>query len=68
MQAKKKFGISLIVLIITIVVTLIIVSAVVFSIGNNIKEANLSKFTNQISQLEDALNSYYISTNALPQS
>ena len=68
MQAKKKFGISLIVLIITIIVTLIIVSAVVFSIGNNIKEANLSKFTNQISQLEDALNSYYISTNALPQS
>lgn len=68
MQRKRRLGISLVVLMISIVVGVAIVTTVTIAAGNNIEKAKIGKFTNKISQVQDAVNSYYLANNELPSS
>lgn len=63
----NKEGISLAVLAITIVVSIILLSALTVNLNSNIKKSKISKFVYDISNIEDALNSYYILKNELPK-
>lgn len=66
MKLKQKEGISLIVLIITIALLLILSSAVILGINVSVQNANLSRFTNDLSHLQDSVKSMYILENRLP--
>lgn len=66
MKLKQKEGISLIVLIITIALILIITSAVILNINVSVQNANLSRFANDLSYLQDSVKSMYILENKLP--
>ena len=63
----NKEGISLAVLAITIVVSIILLSALTVNLNSNIKKSKISKFVYDISNIEDALNSYYTLKNELPK-
>jgi type II secretory pathway pseudopilin PulG len=61
-----KKGISLLVLIITIVVIAIIVGAVITSTGTAISQANITTFASDLKQIQDATEGYYIVNGTLP--
>lgn len=63
---KSKEGISLIVLVITIVVALILITISVISVRSSIDNATLTTFANNMTQIQDATESYYITNNAFP--
>ena len=63
---KKKFGISLITLAITIIVALILLSAIIISVGDYLQRSRLSKIVSEVAQTQDAVNSYYVLNNSLP--
>lgn len=63
---KHKKGLSLVVLIITIILLLILTTAVIVSTQDNVDNARLSSFANEINQIQDAVDSYYIINNSLP--
>lgn len=66
LRINKKRGISIVVLVLTIILLLILSTALVISIGDNAENAKLSQFVNEISQLQDAVDSYYIMNNSIP--
>jgi len=59
-------GISLIVLMITIVVALIIITTVVMLSTSEIKDANTNTFATNLMSIQDATESYYIANKAMP--
>lgn len=59
-------GISLVVLIITIVVTIILSSAAIISIGNSIENAKLVAFAKELNDIETRCQMYYYENNELP--
>ncbi len=61
-----KSGISLIVLIITIVVTLILIAATVISTAGAINNARLTTFSKDLTDIQDATEAYYITNNVIP--
>ncbi len=61
-----KGGISLIVLVVTIVVALILISVVTISMVNSIDNANLTYFAKDLTSIQEAAESYYITNNVLP--
>lgn len=63
---KYKKGISLIVLLITIVVALILIATVIISTDGAIDNANVNVFANDLSDVQDATESYYITNNVMP--
>lgn len=68
MKKSLKYGISLIVLVITIIVVLTISSAVIF-IGVNVSEnVKLDTFLDDILKIEDAVKGYYILNDYVPTS
>lgn len=62
----KKKGISLIVLIITITVALILVATVVISTTSAINNANITVFAKDLTEIQEATESYYITNNIMP--
>ncbi|MEG1008645.1 MAG: hypothetical protein RSF67_02285, partial [Clostridia bacterium] len=62
----KKRGISLIVLVITIIITIILVSVVVIPTKKSINDSKITAFTKDLSTIEDATVSYYLSNNEFP--
>ena len=66
LKNNKKKGISLVILVLTIIILLILTSAVIISIGDNVENAKLSGFVNEVTQIQEALDSYYIINNSLP--
>jgi len=61
-----KSGISLIVLIITIVVALILIATVTISTMRAIDDANVTIFAKDLSEIEAAAEAFYISNNLMP--
>lgn len=66
MQLKNKSGITMIVLVITIVIILILTSAIVASIMISTQNVDLSTFANNISQIQNSIRSMYLLENHLP--
>ena len=62
----NKKGISLIVLVITIVVALILVAAVTISTSGAIDSANVTAFAKDLNDIEEATESYYILNGVIP--
>ncbi len=65
-EKNNEKGISLIVLVITIVVALILISVVTISMVNSIDNANLTYFAKDLTSIQAAAESYYITNNVLP--
>lgn len=63
---KNKKGISLIVLVITIIVAIILAEAGLTVLNSNLIESKKNNFVYEIVTIEDAVNSYYILNNVLP--
>ena len=63
---KNKNGISLIVLVLTIIVALMIISTVIISVTTQINNTNITIFAGDLTQIQDATESYYIINNAMP--
>ncbi len=66
MKLKQNLGISLIVLIVTIALILILSGAIILSINVSVQNANLSRFANDLANLQDSVKSMYILDNVLP--
>lgn len=66
MRLKQNSGISLIVLIVTITLILILSGAIILSINVSVQNANLSRFANDLANLQDSVKSMYILDNRLP--
>ena len=62
----KKNGITLVTLIITIVVALILVSAGIVTVSSSISNAHLTSFAEDLSQIEDQVEMYYLQHNTFP--
>lgn len=65
-KSSPKAGISLVVLMITIVVMIILVSVITVSARNSINDARLSSFASDLFAVEDAVKAYYFKTNEMP--
>ena len=65
---NKKEGISLIVLVITIIVSLILVSIAVAATGNAIENANITEYVDNLTLIRDSLETYYINNGEFPVS
>ena len=63
----KKYGISLLVLIVTIIVALIIISTAIVSISSVIQNNNISSFAEKMKALEDQVIMYYIENRDIPK-
>ena len=68
LKIRYRLGISLIALLLTIITILILVSAVVIMVGSNMDSSRLSRFVDEISQIQDAVDSQYIMNNSIPTS
>ena len=66
MNLKQKSGISLIILAITIAVMIILSGAIISSTRVSNENALLSKFVNDIAQLQESARAMYIMENKLP--
>ena len=66
MKVVNKKGISLIVLVITIIVSLILVSIGVAATGNAIENANITEYIDNLNLVKDSVESYYISNGEFP--
>lgn len=62
----KKNGISLIVLVVTIVVTIILSATVILTVDNSSSKARISSFMEELSVIEDSITSYYLQNDILP--
>lgn len=63
---KTKTGISLVVLVITIIIMTILVGITVSGIDNALSEATEDEFVVELSTIKDKIKEYYIFTGALP--
>ena len=63
---NNKNGISLIVLILTIVVAIIIISTVIISATTEIDNTNITTFVDNLTEIQDATESYYIKNDVMP--
>ena len=63
---KKNNGISLVALLITIIIAIILLSTIIVSVGNYLRNSRISKLANEVSQVQDAVNAYYIANDLLP--
>jgi hypothetical protein len=61
-----KFGVSLLVLSLTIIVLLILITTTVFSIKSAIDTASLTMFAENLNKIQDAVEDYYIQNNIIP--
>lgn len=68
MRLKEKKGVTMLVLILTIILIVIISGAVISNLNVTTENANLSNFANNISQIQDKARSMYILENKLPVS
>jgi Tfp pilus assembly protein PilE len=66
MKNYEKTGISLIVLIITIIVALILIATAVISTTNAIDDTNITTFMDSLTEVQEATESYYIANNVMP--
>lgn len=64
METKK--GISLIVLVITIIVMGILASVVVFISADSVNNSKIAAFSTDLTEIEDLIDEYYLNNNALP--
>ncbi len=62
----RKKGISLVILVITIVIALILVATIGTAFGKYIETSRLSKLANEVSQIQDMVTAYYIENDTLP--
>ncbi|MDD2505656.1 MAG: hypothetical protein PHF21_05280, partial [Bacilli bacterium] len=65
-KVTYKTGVTLIVLVVTIIVAIILISTVAFSAVNAIDSANVSTFSKDLIEIQDATQSYYITNKVLP--
>lgn len=63
----RKNGISLLVLIVTIIVALIIISTAIVSVSNVLQNNNISNFAEKMKSLEDQVIMYYIENKDIPK-
>ncbi|MEG0872583.1 MAG: hypothetical protein RSG48_01265 [Clostridia bacterium] len=63
---SKKSGITLTALVLTIVVSVILLVATIVGIKNTTNDAALTTFKNEIVQVQDATQSYYVLKNMIP--
>lgn len=63
---KKSSGITIIILVVTLVIMGIIAGTVIFQATDNIKYANLKHLYNDLELLEDKVNLYYVKYNEIP--
>jgi len=63
---SNKKGISLVILVITIMVMVILASIVVFTTSDTTKNSKIAAFALDLEQLEDLTKEYYLSNNELP--
>jgi len=61
-----KSGISLIVLILTIVVALILTATVIISTITALDNAHVTTFAKNLTEIHDAAESYYVNNNVMP--
>lgn len=63
---SKKSGITLFVLMVTIVIVAILVTISIMGIKNNVDNTVVTSFGNELKQIEDAVDTYYITNGELP--
>ena len=63
---KKNNGITLIILVITLIIMLLIVGTVAYEVTDNIKYSSLKNLYNDLELLEDKVNLYYVKYNDIP--
>ncbi len=63
---QEKNGITMVTLIITIIVALILISAGIVTVSNSISNAHLASFAEDLSQIEDQVDMYYLQHNSFP--
>ncbi|MDD3303827.1 MAG: hypothetical protein PHP54_02825 [Clostridia bacterium] len=63
---RLKKGITLIVLILTIILALILVTATTLAIGNSVENARLAAFANDLKEVKDAVKVYYMENDFFP--
>ena len=64
---KSERGITLAILILTVLVLVILTGTMAINSGNFLKVSNLNKLNNDIEVLEDRVAAYYVKNNAIPQ-
>ena len=65
-KIKKERGITLITLTVAICILIIILSVLVYNAQNGIKMRNLKMMQNDIEELSDKIDAYYVKYGALP--
>ena len=63
---KVKNGITLIILVLTIILALILVTATTLAVGNSIDNARLAAFANDLKEVQDAVKVYYMENDFFP--
>lgn len=63
---KLKRGITLIVLVLTIILALILITATTLAVGNSIDNARLAAFANDLKEVQDAVKVYYMENDSFP--
>lgn len=63
---KRKKGLSLLVLTITILVMIVLASVVIFISANTTNNSKKAAFASDLEQLEDLVREYYLANNTLP--
>ena len=63
---KVKNGITLIILVLTIILALILVTATTLAVGNSIDNARLAAFANDLKEVQDAVKIYYMENDFFP--
>ena len=62
----NKKGISIIVLLITVVLIVILTSMITIEVGNSIRDARKVSFANELTKIEDSLELYYTQNGTFP--
>lgn len=62
----KKYGITMMTLVITIIVSLIMVSVVTVTVSNSIADATLTAFAEDLNTIQDQVNIYYLQNDSFP--
>lgn len=66
MDKKDKLGISLVILVITMIVMIILAGAGIVITSTVITNSKKSTFAEDLGQIQDAVDQYYLDTNSLP--
>lgn len=63
---KNKKGVSLVVLVITIIVMIILASVIIFVSADATNNSKMAAFASDLTQIEDVIEEYYLNNNELP--